>query len=75
MKMLFRERSSSMQEENKKEKWGRPVLTVLVRGDRQEGVLWVCKGELHTVDPGTEHFGCGWTDTACNICQENLPPS
>ena len=40
---------------NKKEKWGKPKLIVLVRGDMQERVLMSCKGagigaSAHSVD-------------------------
>ena len=59
-----------MQGGNKKEKWGKPKLIVIVRGDRQEGVLVACKttpfsgpnapGNFHALcimeDPSPEFF-------------------
>lgn len=54
MKVFFREREGiSMQEERKgnKPRWARPKLIAITRGDRQEGVLQICKGAAQPTAP------------------------
>jgi len=65
-----------MQEGNKKKKWDKPKLIVLVRGDRQEGVLTACKTTTGWMGTGHgpvwRYYDCRdwgvWVNTSCALC-------
>lgn len=41
-----------------KSQWNRPVLTVLVRNQPEEGVLTACKGRMVAAGPRTDDGAC-----------------
>ena len=58
---------SSMQEKSKikKEKWGKPMLTVLVRGDGQERVVDACKGNGSYISSNYDNVDCEFMFGGC----------
>ena len=61
-----------MQEGNKKKKWGKPKLIILIRGKHEEAVLQGCKAYSSGSGPADHHSGGCYTKVAntyyCTAC-------
>jgi len=53
-----------------KEKWGKPKLIMLIRGNRQEEVLTVCKTDGVTVESASRYGGCCSQFVICIACYQ-----
>ena len=59
-------------QKKKKEKWGKPKLIVLVKGDRQEGVLMACKRSESSSGPSSGDVHC-LDGVPCGSCEADTP--
>jgi len=58
-----------MQKTKKKQKWVRPMLTVLDRGDRHEGVLAMCKSSARNSAVTNKNYDA-CRNNLCAMCSE-----
>ena len=58
-----------MQEGNKKEKWDKPELIILIRGKPEESVMTNCKGTYAAGIQGTWMSPCNATPNGRTYCQ------
>jgi len=57
-----------MQEKKKKEKWGKPKLIILTRGNPEERVLAACKSDTQDGSPASSNNSCAALDCGSYKC-------